>query len=482
LVACRYRERVPGGVAARTWDVVISDFHMPTFDGLRAFALFRESGLDAPFIFVSGALGEERAVEAMRSGAADYLLKENLARLPVAVGRELAAAAARRERSELEEQLRQAHKMEAIGQLAGGIAHDFNNLLTAISGFSQFALMEIPEDHNARQHIDQVLRAADRAATLTAQLLAFSRRKTVRPRIVAVDAVVRDVLPMLRTMLGEDVTIEHAPDTEPSMTEIDPVALEQVIMNLAVNARDAMPRGGRLRIECRNVEVGPIQLEAEDIEGPTDFVCLSVADDGVGMDESVRERIFEPFFTTKEPGQGTGLGLATCYGIVKQAGGFMRVHSVAGEGTRFELYLPRSAGKVAQSEIVAEVPISLEGMETVLIAEDDAQVRELMIAVLEAYGYEVIAASDAAEALERLLGAKDRIRLLVTDVIMPGQSGVDLAKRLQGEALELRILYVSGYSENVLTTRGMLPADARVLQKPFAPDEFLREVRITLDA
>ncbi|NJD27913.1 MAG: PAS domain S-box protein [Chloroflexi bacterium] len=382
----------------------------------------------------------------------------------------------------LQEQLFQAQKMESVGRLAGGIAHDFNNLLTAISGYAQLALDEPRLSADAREAIAQITTAAERATELTSQLLAFSRRQVLRPVSLHLGLKVDEIAPMLRRLLGEDVDlITH---TAPALGNVlvDPSQLTQVILNLAVNARDAMPRGGTLTIETDNVE-----LDAEYAAGhaevtPGPYVVLSVTDSGTGMDETTRARLFEPFFTTKEQGKGTGLGLATVYGIVKQSGGHIWAYSEPNHGTVFKIYLPRvETPAVEPRERRAAAPAG-RGTETIMVVEDDAAVRQFVQIVLERHGYRVIAASGASDALDRIAGADGPIHLLITDIVMPGMSGVELAKRAAELVPGIKVMFASGYTENTIVHHGVLDPGVPFLQKPFAPGQLAERVRVELDS
>jgi PAS domain S-box-containing protein len=597
------------------WDLIISDFQMPQFDGLRAFALYKDKGIDTPFIFVSGALGEDRAVEAMRAGARDYLLKGNLARLTVAVRRELAEARNRRaqrsaeqatrqeqrrlamaveasgagvfehavplgddiyfserwadilgytladmpepegvvawieeqihpddlpvvrstyaqfiagrleryagefrmrhnegawidvagfakavkrgadsramhvvgvmldlsERRRLEAQLQQAQKMEAVGRLAGGVAHDFNNLLTVIFSFGNFVLDELRDGEPVHDDMQEVLKAAKRAERLTSQLLAFSRRKPVSPKVLSINTLVGEMDRMLRRLVGEDVDVSTRLSDHLWNVRIDPGSLEQVVVNLAVNARDAMLEGGKLTIETDNADIDEEYSAAHGSKVPEgQYVVLAISDDGVGMDAATQARIFEPFFTTKGSGKGTGLGLSTCYGIVKQAGGYIWVYSEPGRGTTFRIYLPRVVEETERVPILRP-PESLSGTETILVAEDDEQVRRLAARALTRFGYRVVEAANGGEALQVCEQFPERIDLLLTDVVMPEMSGKQLVERLQPLRPEMKVLYMSGYTANAIVHRGVLEPDTHLLQKPFAPEMLARKVRELLD-
>jgi len=638
------------------WDLVIGDYSMPEFSGPAALALLRARDLDTPFIFVSGTIGEDVAVEAMKAGAQDFLTKGNLRRLIPAIERELRDAEVRRERrraqtallerarlAELtsdvgialtqsgglramlqlcaealvrhldvafariwtldeasgilelqasagmythidgahsrvplgqykigaiarerrpqltnqvvgdpqvhdqewarreglvafagyplvvhervlgvmamfarhvlsefvpkalasvasavavgierkraeealrqsEERLRQVQKMEAVGRLAGGVAHDFNNLLTVITSYSDLVLEDLAPDDPKRDDVAQIRKAAEGAAALTRQLLAFSRQQVLEPKVLDLKATVAGTEKLLQRLIGEDVQLATALAPDLGAVKADPVQLEQVIINLAVNARDAMPAGGRLTIEAANVEMDEVYVRTHAPARPGRYVMLALSDTGIGMDEPTKARIFEPFFTTKESGKGTGLGLATVYGIVKQAGGFIWVYSEPGRGTSFKVYLPRV-------EEAAEPPVARpamaeprRGAETVLVVEDAAAVRMVTRQVLERYGYTVLEAPNGETALRLAAKHHGPIQLLLTDVVMPGLSGRQLAEQLAQLRAEMKVLYVSGYADNAIVHHGILDSGVAYLQKPFTPETLARRVRDVLDA
>jgi two-component system cell cycle sensor histidine kinase/response regulator CckA len=386
------------------------------------------------------------------------------------------------DRKRLEAQLRQAQKMDAVGKLAGGVAHDFNNLLTGITSFTHFALHTLPETHRAADDLREVLEAADRAAALTRQLLAFARRQTIDPKVIDVNGLVSSIEKLLRRLLGEDIDIVTRPAADLWPTLIDPGAFEQVLVNLAVNARDAMPDGGRLTIETSNVHVDEgHRLRRGGVIPAGEYMVLAVSDDGIGMDASVQEKIFEPFFTTKGVGKGTGLGLATCYGIVRQAGGHIWVYSEPGQGSTFKIYLPRSDGEVRPLAASA-VDRDVLGHETVIIVEDDARVRQVALRSLSPLGYVLLIATNAEEAMavcERHAGAVD---LLLTDIVMPGANGRELATRLSARYPKMRTLYISGYTEAAILHRGVLTPGTQMLAKPFSPHVLADRVREVLDS
>ncbi len=584
------------------WDAVISDYTMPGFDAPSAFAVLRSRNQDLPFIIVSGTVGEETAVAAMRLGVHDYLLKDKLSRLAPAIERELREAAeraARREaeialrrsearyrrlaeagiigihihdaagrileandafltmvghspddvrsgaltlseltapdvraaaveqlashgvlrsteqeyvrkdgtrvpalvalatlegghnisvsldlteRKRLEEQLRTSQKMEAIGALAGGVAHDFNNLLSVILSYTRLLLDGLPPDDPIASDLEEVHTAGLRAADLTRQLLAFSRKQLLQPRVLDVNSIVTGMEKMLRRLLGEGIELSLIAGARVGKVHADPGQLEQVVMNLVVNARDAMPKGGQLSIETDNVV-----LSSEDAAqhaglaaGP--YVVISVTDTGTGIDANTQSRIFEPFFTTKEHGKGTGLGLSTVYGIVKQSAGDIVVSSELGKGSTFKVYLPRTDG--AADALVPDAPAAptLRGHETVLIVEDEDQVRGIMRAVLRRYGYNVLEAHNGGEAFLVCEKYPEPIHLLITDVILPRMSGREVATRLTSMRPDMKVLFVSGYIESSVEHHGMLDAGIAFLPKPITPELLANKARDVLDA
>jgi PAS domain S-box-containing protein len=384
------------------------------------------------------------------------------------------------ERKALEAQLQQSQKMEAFGQLAGGVAHDFNNLLTVISGYSDMLLTVLPPDDVNRQMIDEIHRAGERATSLTRQLLAFTRQQVLEPRIVDLNAIIQDTDSMLRRLIGEDVQFSTVLREGLSAVRVDTGQIEQVLLNLAVNARDAMPRGGKLTVETSDVELLGGYVRQHPESRPGRFVMLAVSDTGVGMPAEVKTRIFEPFFSTKG-GKGTGLGLAVVQGIVKQSGGAVEVYSEVGVGTTFKIYLPAAAGApVLPAEVGAQR--SPRGVETILLVEDEPGVRQLAQVALQGFGYRVLAAASGSAAL-RLMGAgrRDEVQLLVTDVVMPGISGRQLAETLRADYPGLKVLFLSGYTDDAVVRHGVLQAHVAFLQKPFTPISLARKVREVLD-
>ena len=586
---------------AAQWDIVLSDFSLPQFDGLKALAICKKKEPDLPFLIISGTIGEETAVDAMRSGANDYLLKSNLSRLGPAVEREVEEARKRlkqkkaqkvlartqrynaalldaipdtvfhfrrdgycldyipsgseklipqlaeargrmiqdvfdsestenitaaleraiagagvqeidielsgpvgvrnfeariraigtqeavlflrdvTEQRSVEAQFRAAQRMEAVGRLAGGVAHDFNNLLTAIYSFTRFAMEGMSQHDPARSDLQEVIAAAARAEDLTTQLLTFSRRRTVEPKVVDITDLTAGMERMLQRILGEDIDFNTHLFEDLWHCKLDPGALEQVVVNLAVNARDAMPSGGKLTIETQNESLDPSYGDTHGVMVPPgDYVVVIVTDNGMGMDKQTQDRIFEPFYTTKGEGKGTGLGLSTCYGIVKQANGFIWVYSEIGKGTTFKVYLPRVIEDVDTIQTTQRTEI-VGGTETILVVEDDKQVRMLAVRSLKRLGYTVLEASNGAEAL-LLAEGFPHIHLLLTDVVMPQLGGKELVDRLGKRYHNTKVLYMSGYTANAIMHQGVLDEGVALLQKPFTPDLVALKVREVLDA
>ncbi len=380
------------------------------------------------------------------------------------------------ERKQLEDQLLQSQKMEAVGRLAGGIAHDFNNLLTTINGYADLMLMRMPQTNPIRQQMEEVKKAGQRAASLTRQLLAFSRKQMLELKVLDLNTLVTDMEPMLRRLIGEDIHLALVRAPSLGRIKADPTQMEQVILNLAINARDAMPRGGRLTIETAEVQrdersaPGPIDL------APGTFVMLTVSDTGCGMDAATQARIFEPFFTTKEQGKGTGLGLAMVHGIVRQSGGQIEVSSAPGHGATFKIYLPRieEASATGQASAVAAAPP--EGSETVLLVEDEEMVRSFVRQILQQQGYQVLTANNGEEALQLSKDYKGRIDLLLTDVVMPGISGRETADQLTAQRKGLKVLFMSGYTESAIVHHGVMDPGVDFLPKPFTGDTLARKL------
>ncbi|HWP34687.1 MAG TPA: response regulator [Thermodesulfobacteriota bacterium] len=408
------------------------------------------------------------------------LVDVNAAR--IAPGLYLAVLRDMTERRSLELQLQQAQKMESIGTLAGGIAHDFNNILTGIAGYAQLALAKLSPTHPLHHDLEEIVKQTERATTLTRQLLAFSRRQLIEPRRVDLNHIVRETEKFLRRVIGEHIELQLVSEPKLPPVYVDPVQIEQVLMNLCVNSRDAMPEGGRLLIEIRRVRLDDTFCRAHPWARPGDYVQLSVTDTGVGMDQETLQRIFEPFFTTKPAGKGTGLGLAMVYGIVKQHDGLIHVYSEPGRGTTFKIYfkaLPGGAEATAPAPRPAVAPQG--GHETVLVAEDDDSVRRLVVRVLEEQGYRVLEAADGEEAVRLFEVAPEPIDLVVLDAVMPKKGGRELYEALCRRSPAPRFLFMSGYSTNAVQERFILDEGLHFLHKPFSPAELARRVRQVLD-
>lgn len=584
------------------YDLVLSDYNLPTFDGISAAKLFVDLDLDIPFVLISGTLGEEAAVESLKAGATDFVLKTKLFRLPSVIERalnekeehrrakraekaltaseeqyrdlvenaidiiythdlkgnytsvnkageqitgytaeealkinltdtvapeclekakemiaaklagneitayelEIIAKNGRRvsvevntriifengvpvgvqgiarditDRKQLEDQFRQAQKMEAVGVLAGGIAHDFNNLLTAINGYSDLALKKMSADEPLRHNIEEIRSAGDRAAALTTQLLAFSRKQLLVPTVHNLNSVITNIENMLRRIIRESIEFRIVLDPELGNIKADAGQIEQVIMNLAINARDAMPNGGTLTIETQNIYLEDDYVSQHISITPGPFVKMIVTDTGEGMDQETRRQIFEPFFTTKGVGKGTGLGLSTVYGIVKQSGGDIMVYSEIGHGTTFKIYLPCVDEDVQKIKWRGDDKENYSGTETVLLVEDEEIVRNLVREVLTDNGYHVLEADSGNAALSICETYLLPIHLLLTDVIMPGISGPTLKDQIVKLHPNIKVLFMSGYTDDSITASGVLDSETAFIEKPFSPDALVRKMR-----
>jgi signal transduction histidine kinase/ActR/RegA family two-component response regulator len=470
-------------------DLILADYSIPGFDGMTALILARQHCPDVPFLFVSATIGEELAIDAMHQGATDYVLKQRLGRLVPSVLRALRELDDRAERKRAEEalrqsekQFRQSQKMEAVGRLAGGIAHDFNNLLTVIMGYSQVLSTELGPQHPLRGKIEETQKAGERAAMLIRQLLTFSRKQSLDPKVLSLNTAVTNLESLLRRLIGEDIHFVTKLDPTNGRLRADQAQLEQVLVNLVVNARDAMPKGGTLTIETAQVELTRSPVYHLTPLPPGHYVRLSVGDTGCGMDRQTQSHIFEPFFTTKGEGKGSGLGLSTVFGIVTQCGGAIDVTSRVGHGTRFDLYFPS-----VESEILATAPTTPSGQpqrgtETILVVEDEPSVRTLVRDELRKLGYRVIEAKNGVEACLLATQQAGSLQLLLTDVVMPGMGGQELAQHLSVIKPDLRTLFMSGYMDDIGIMAGQEEGTSSFLQKPFTPEVLARAVRNLLDA
>jgi two-component system cell cycle sensor histidine kinase/response regulator CckA len=479
---CDYQSAMQA-VHERNYDVCLVDYRLGPEDGIELVRELVANGHDLPIIVLTGQGDRDADLEAARAGAADYLVKNEVtpALLERTIRYALRSRADLRALRESEEGLRQAQRMDALGQLAGGVAHDFNNMMTAVIGFSELVLARLEDAHPLRRHVEEIRRAGERASEMTHQLLAFSRKQVLQPRVFDLNTVVADVEKLLQRLIGEDVELVSLLDPALEPIEADPGQLEQVIMNLVINARDALPAGGKVTIKTENVELDEdYAFRRLDVEAGR-YVLLTVSDTGVGMDSETMRQIYEPFFTTKEEGKGTGLGLATVFGIVKQSGGDIRVESEPGRGTTFKVYLPQCRAPVVGIAPVHARIEPLRGRETILLVEDEELVRSFEREVLEQAGYTVHEARDVSHALQLAHAHRDGIDLLLTDVVMPELSGPELAEQLVALQPEMKILYVSGYAGDTIGHQGMLEPGFAFLPKPLTPDLLARKVREVLD-
>jgi two-component system, cell cycle sensor histidine kinase and response regulator CckA len=490
-------------------DLILADGSLPGFGAARALDLLRERNLDIPLIVVSGSLSDREALMVMEHGAADYLLKDRLARLGPAVHRVLERSRTtndvRRgeqtsrsalestpaaddffesdgprvsamqdfsEKNSLEEQVRQSRKLEAIGQLVGGVAHDFNNMLTIINGYSSLVLQQMPAGDPLRSMIEQIHHAGERSAMLTHQLLAFSRQQVIEPQVLDLGSVIADTEKMLCRVIGEDIQLRMISEQPLWPVLADVGSVSQVMLNLAINARDAMQNGGTLTIEIKN----HVASEMESAR----YVMLAVSDTGVGMDDVTKARIFEPFFTTKGT-QGTGLGLATVQAIMQQVNGYITIESAPGRGATFKLYFPVATEASCYEDLTRQQESSAGGLETILLVEDDEGVRTLARHVLADCGYTLLQASNGRAAIKLAELTRTRIHLLVTDVVMPELGGRELADQVVALHPETRVLYLSGYTDDAIVRTGIHQTQVALLHKPFTPSVLASRIREILD-
>ncbi len=463
-------------------DAVLVDYAMPSFEGIRALEMFKESGLEIPFILISGTIGEERAVEVMKLGATDYILKDRLGRLGIAMRQSQQKFKEHKQRLQMERQFIEAQKMEVVGQLASGVAHDFNNLIGVILGCTDLMSMKLSPEHELRGFVDTIHASAERAAGLTKQLLIFSRNETVRPVVLNINDAIKDLDKVLHRLIGENVELEIRRGAEIGHVKADTGYVGQVLMNLVVNARDAMPNGGKLTIATANVEVGEKPGNGLDGAPPGRCVMLSVADTGTGMTEVVKQNLFKAFFTTKPKGKGTGLGLTTCQSIMQQMGGYIGVESEPGRGTTFKVLFPCVDAKPDSRPSKISTGDTPRGTESVLVVEDDPSLRKLACQALECQGYKVISAANGRDALHSVRNHQGPpIRLVITDVIMPLMSGKVMAEWLKASYPDLKVLFTSGYMDDTVNSEGVPSAGVDFLPKPFTPRGLATKVREMLD-
>ena len=485
LNCVKTRREFDTALQSGAFDVIISDFTLPAFDGMSALKAARGSRPEVPFLFFSGTIGEERAVESLKSGATDYVLKDHVGRLGSAVRRALAEREERSRRRILEEQLRQAQKMEAIGQLAGGVAHDFNNMLFVIRANTELVQMKAGQlSPELTDCLKQISMASERAANLTRQLLAFSRKQVLQAQPVALNELVANLVKMLNRIIGENVHLECHYASHVPPVYADPGMIEQVIMNLVVNARDAMPQGGRLRLVTETVAFNETRAQTHPEARAGEFVCLEVNDSGTGIAPDHLAHIFEPFFTTKEHGKGTGLGLATVYGIVNQHNGWVEVATRLGEGTTFKVFLPVMSAAQTDGTGSLQEKVPRGGTETVLLVEDEPSVRTITRRVLESFGYKVHESGTARDALAIWQAQRDRIDLLLSDIVLAeATNGQQLAKEFRAQKPGLKVILMSGYSSDIAgkDTDFFRKSSTWFLQKPCASGTLLNLVRHCLD-
>lgn len=464
-------------------DVILSDFSMPEFDGLRAVRLLRDRGLETPFILISGTVGEDIAVEAIKQGVTDYLLKDRIARLGSAVQRALKGVEELNERRRLRAQFIEAQKMEVIGQLAAGVAHDFNNILAIIMGYSELILSTMSPDNQLCKYIEEIRHASERAVGLTRQLLLFSRKEVVRPVVVDLTASVLDMDKMIRRLIGENIEVSIQPGEAAGCVRADPGHIVQLLMNLVVNARDAMPNGGTLTVTTGGVTWGAGGSGLPAGTEPGDYVFVAVRDTGTGMTEEIKARLFEPFFTTKAAGKGTGLGLAICQAIVQQSGGLITVDSAPDRGSEFRAYFPKVGGPVEAKPAGIPGGGQVRGTETLLVVEDDGSVRDLACTALEAKGFRVFSAPNGQEAL-RWARENPRlpVRLVIADVIMPLMGGKAMSEELKAVYPGLKIIFTSGHADEAIVHYGVLDEGIVFLPKPYTPATLTGKVRELLDS
>ena len=463
------------------WDLVISDYNLPSFSGLDAIKTLRKLGLDIPLIIVSGTIGEDKAIETLKTGATDYVLKSNLGRLPSAIDRAHHEVQIQRQQRETERQLVQAQKMEAVGRLAAGVAHDVNNVLAAITLFAEVAMEQIQSSDptQAKESLEGILKSQETAAAIIRQLLMFSRRRLGPSEVVDFASVLSDIRALITRLVGEDIAVSLRPLSETLSVSADRTQLEQIILNLAVNARDAMPTGGSLDLTLEVQQLEAIPAGVRISIQPGRYVVLTFHDTGCGMPEAVQQRLFEPFFTTKEPGKGTGLGLSVIFGILRQAGGSVSVESAPGQGTTFRIYWPVASEAKAVDHSTRPTAREIRapsGPLTVLLVEDEETLRKIMASTLRKQGHVVLEAAHGEEGFQILLNHRAQISLLITDIVMPRMGGPELLKKAREIRPDLCVLFLSGYVDATLQDYQVDTNSTWFLEKPFSSRAFTEKV------
>ncbi len=477
------REDYVGALERGGIDLILSDCTLPSFDGMSALKIAHAKWPAIPFIFVSGTLGEEQAIESFKSGATDYVLKGRLGRLAPAVRRALQEVETRTEHRQMEAQFIEGQKMDVIGQLAGGVAHDFNNILAIIIGCNDMIAAQLGPESPVRKYSEEIRHASERATGLTRQLLVFIRKETVQPVVLNLHDVVENLEKMLRRLIDQNIEMTIVPGKQTGRVKADAGYVGQVLMNLVVNARDAMPNGGKLTIATNDAMLDEIYACSHAGVVPGEYVMLSVSDTGTGMTDEVKAHLFEAFFTTKPLGKGTGLGLATCQTIAQLSGGHIGVYSEVGKGTTMKVYFPRVRQPLDVMGRPLTVGVLPRGTETLLVVEDDPSVRHLACGMLEAQGYVALSASNGVDALAATAEHEGApIRLVITDVIMPLMGGREMAERLKATRPGLKILFTSGYADDAVIRHGELETGVEFLPKPYTPATLSRKVREMLDA
>jgi two-component system cell cycle sensor histidine kinase/response regulator CckA len=463
-------------------DLVLTDYSLPSFDGLSALKIVQEERPGLPVILVSGTLGEEQAIDSLKSGATDYVLKEGLVRLVPAIQRAMHDVEERIERRRLEAQFIEAQKMEVVGQLAGGVAHDFNNVLAVIMGYSELMVQDLPADDPFQKYLEEIRLAAERACGLTRQLLVFSRKQTVEAVPLDLNHVVEGMTKMLERLIDDKIEMKFIYGEQLGTVRADPGYLWQVLMNLVVNARDAMPMGGKLIVETSTATLGENDAEDHPDMLPGDYVTLNVSDTGTGLTDDVKSRMFEAFFTTKSAGKGTGLGLATSQTIVKQCGGYICVDSELGVGTTFKIYLPQVGQLPPAAAQVVKTTTLPRGTETLLVVEDEPSLRHLTKGSLESLGYTILTAPNGQDALRVVREHQGQpISLVVTDVMMPRMGGKVMAEWLKTKYPDLKILFVSGYADDAFAPGTIHEFGTGFLPKPYTTAKLSGKIRDLLD-